>query len=471
MTSNPSQLTERGRFLAFAFVAAALVASILTLLSIFLDIPFVVIPAGTFAAISVFLIQRPLPLLSLLIVARMSLDFLGDTTAIPLGKNLSLSLSQMLGIEVILLGTISVLRLRKHLSGFPFITPIFLMVGWGTFSLLFSINSASTIQELLRVSSVFILSAFAFSVVQTIEDFRKILFAFFASSILPIAVGLYQFVFSIGFQDESVSIPRIYGTFSHPNVFSLYLFSLIALAFLSFLTFARTPKEKFLFIMLLSSYSIMLMLTYTRIAWIVLFAFFFFLAVFRFRRMLAPLLFVPVLLFFFIVPFQERISDAIRLSPDSSLAWRFGIWSDGVNATLRSGSFFVGSGMNTFSEVLENIRGLSRGPSNDPHNDFVKFFVEGGIVGLIVLSAYCVIIGKKLFQAMVDSKSEISRTNFLFLLTLFASLLLASLSDNVFKNTPVQWIFWIATGAAFKIFASPDGIQAKEKPTTLALRE
>ncbi|MEI9966760.1 MAG: hypothetical protein WDN67_03960 [Candidatus Moraniibacteriota bacterium] len=54
--------------------------------------------------------------------------------------------------------------------------------------------------------------------------------------------------------------------------------------------------------------------------------------------------------------------------------------------------------MDTFPLVSESLRGQNLG-SNDPHNDFVKFFVEGGIIGLatflLYLASLAWIIGKR----------------------------------------------------------------------------
>ena len=446
-------------------------AALLTVVVVLSDLPIILIPAGIASIATLLLIPRPLALLSFLIILRMSLDISADTYSIPVGRNFSISLSQALGITVTVITSLSLLYHRKSWKSIPLRTAFMLILAWGFLSLSFSVDTTGTAREILRVLDLFLLFILAFVATKSRTDLKRLIIAFFLSSIIPIAVGIYQFAFHIGFQDESVSIPRIYGTFSHPNIFSLYLFSLIALAFLFFSTLARTPKEKSTAIILLAGYVVMLLLTYTRVSWVILFAFFFILALLRFRKLLTPIILLPLCLFIVIAPFQERLLDSIRFSPDSSISWRLSIWKDGISATIGNSRTLFGSGMNTFSTVSEHIRGLSQGPSNDPHNDFVKFFVEGGVIGLGIFIFYLTLIARGLLRQFNTSQNAESKTAFLILFAFFASLVLASLSDNIFKNTPVQWIFWITLGATLKAFASSKQSPTKEKPATPALQK
>lgn len=97
----------------------------------------------------------------------------------------------------------------------------------------------------------------------------------------------------------------------------------------------------------------------------------------------------------------------------------------------------LGSGMDTFPKVSESVRGTNQGP-NDPHNDFVKFFVEGGLVGLSVFLLYLFSLGylliKKYRQARPGSALRLA---FGIMFIFFLTLELSALTDNIFKNTPV----------------------------------
>lgn len=111
----------------------------------------------------------------------------------------------------------------------------------------------------------------------------------------------------------------------------------------------------------------------------------------------------------------------------------------------------LGSGMDTFPKVSESIRGTNHGP-NDPHNDFVKLFVEGGIVGLSIFILYLFSLGYLLIKKYRESRKESAlKLAFGILFIFFLTLELSALTDNIFKNTPVQWLFFIAFGALLSL--------------------
>lgn len=398
----------------------------------------------------VLLFHSPLLLLSLLFIVRMSLDYSSQYLSITL-FNISLSLSQLVGLGIALLGSIFLILYGRSLLRFPLLFPFIVVSLWGIFTLTYSINPTATLSELLRFFNLFIIGALAYISVQRYRDFRILLQAIFLSSILPILFGLYQFVMGIGLQDENVSIPRIFGTFSHPNVYSLFLFALIALGTLYFLVYAKSTAEKLLVSSYLVLVTLTLILTYARIAWIALFVFLGLLALSRLKILLIPLILFPLLLITLSPSIQERVTEAFHPTPDSSITWRKNLWHDMLLKTSIEGRTWLGSGMDTFRTSSETLRGLRFG-SNDPHNDFVKFYVEGGRVGVVVLSLYILsflwLVIRIYFKTPSHSLKHLAAiTGFVFF-----SLLLASLSDNVFKNTPVQWVLWTLMGGLLALY-------------------
>jgi O-antigen ligase len=333
------------------------------------------------------------------------------------------------------------------------------MLIWGFFSLIFSFSPFDTLRELLRIFDTIFLALLGFIAVDTKERFSFLLKSILVSSIIPCIVGIYQYVNGIGFSDDAVSIPRIYGTFSHPNIFSLYLFILIVVILLLFvLKKKHSPFSTFLLFCIGGFFLAMLLLTYTRVAWVILFAFFFLLALARFRALLIPLIILPTLMYVFILPIRERVDSVFHNDPGSSVVWRQAMWKFTIQKTLSEGKEIAGYGLNTFPLISGQIPDPTIG-SNEAHNDFVKFFVEGGLVGLAVylLSLFTLsfAIFRRLWQTRAQSK-ELPHLVFLILGALWIALVFASLSDNIFKNTPVQWIFWVLLGASFRVFgASP----------------
>ncbi len=426
-------------FFLLSLVAAILNASLL--------LPFVIV----FGIISLILLLRaPLILLCLLFIVRMSLDYSSQYLSLTL-FNITLSLSQLLGLAIAFLGILFIILHFQRFLRFPLLVPFLILTIWGLFTLTYSISTNSTSYELLRFFNLFVIGFMAFISVTRYRDFRTLLHAIFLSSILPIAFGLYQFSFGIGLQDENVSIPRIFGTFSHPNVYSLFLFALVALTILYFFVYAKTRESRLMIVSYLALLMVTLLLTYARIAWIALFIFLFLLSIWRFRLLLIPLVLFPIILITFSVSIQDRVNEALHPTPDSSITWRKNLWNDMILKTDFENRELLGTGMDTFRISSEELRGLRFG-SNDPHNDFVKFYVEGGLVGVIVLIAYISSFLFLIIHIYQKTPSHSLRTLATIAGFVILTLLLSSLSDNIFKNTPVQWILWTMLGGLLALY-------------------
>jgi O-antigen ligase len=141
------------------------------------------------------------------------------------------------------------------------------------------------------------------------------------------------------------------------------------------------------------------------------------------------------------------VSESLQSDPDSSLLWRVTLWQDVTRYSVQEEHTLLGSGMDTFPRVSESLRGTSHGP-NDPHNDFVKFFIEGGVVGVGVLVLYLSLIARLLIRGYRMSRAGSGlQIAFGIMLVFFLTLEASALTDNIFKNTPVQWLFFTALGA------------------------
>ena len=417
---------------------------------------FPVVAAG--GALALFLLFRaPLMLLFALIVIRMSLDYSSQYVSLSFYQ-ITLTLSQLVGVGIAGLGILILFFQRRFLARFPLNLPFFLIFLWGGLTLAYSIAPATTLQELLRVFDLFVLGFLAYATVRTEDQFRRLLLAFFVSGILPVLFGLYQFVFHIGLADENVSILRIFGTFSHPNVYSIYLFALIVFGVLYLALFARSVWQRLLILTLLGIFTLMLLLTFARVAWVALFLFVFLIALFRYRLLLFPLFLFPFVLFVFSQSFQERVNESFQSDPDSSLLWRTTLWKDVTRYSVQEERTLLGSGMDTFPRVSESLRGTSHGP-NDPHNDWVKFFIEGGVVGVGVLALYLSLIGRLLIRGYRMSRTGSGlATAYGIMFVFFLTLQISALTDNIFKNTPVEWLFFTALGALLALS------ETKKKP-------
>ena len=454
------------RTIPILILALTLTLSGLVCLWFGLSFMYAILVTGLAGAI-ILAARSPLWLILSLVVIRMSLDYFGDIVSLPITQSLSVTLSQSIGVGVAILGILAIILHREVRSALRFTVPLGIMFLWGLVSLLVSISPGDTIRELLRIFDIAALAILAYMSVRDVRDYRLILGSIFVSSIAPIGAGIYQYANGIGFSDDAVSIPRIFGTFSHPNVFSLYLFVLIATVVIAaVIRERRDTLSTVRLIVMTGIFAATLILTYTRVAWVILFLFILFLTLARWRILLLPLIILPLLLYVIILPFQERVDSIFQADPGSSVAWRQVMWKSTIQKTLSEGNSLTGYGMSTFPLVSDSLDDPSIG-ANEAHNDFVKFFVEGGVVGLLAYLGYLVTLNLALLRRSWETRKWPNTPEHIIFLILFGltlSLTAASLSDNVFKNTPVQWILWILIGASIKLF----GVQRTKRRKRIA---
>jgi O-antigen ligase len=253
----------------------------------------------------------------------------------------------------------------------------------------------------------------------------------------------------IGITDAAFSTPRIFATFAHPNVFSLYLFFVLVTLTTYWTMYAETKQKQILCIVLGGITGILLLLTFSRFAWIATFVFFCLYSLWYKRIYLIPLIALPLLLTLLSSNIQERVLEAFNPLPDSSMVWREEFWHDNLQKTTQDDRQLLGYGMSTFPLVAAPLREYSTVPI-DAHNDFIKFYVEGGYLGLVVYILFVSSILFILYQAYTRASSQ-QKPIFLLLLFAFACFLLASLSDNIWRATAVQWLFYILAGSALAL--------------------
>jgi O-antigen ligase len=438
---NPSTNRTFIVFSIAAILAGAVFAAALTGSSFLVPLSVAFLIAG-----ALLFLHRPILLLFALIIIRMSLDFSSQYLTIS-AYGLSVSLSQMIGIGVAAIGIFLLLFFRRRLRSFPLSIPFLVLGAWGAATLSYSVAPHDTLQELLRLFDLFTIGFFAYAATETKKDVRELLIAIMISSFIPTMLGWYQFMNGIGLTDENVTLPRIYGSFSHPNIFAIHLFAMVVIGTIFLFSFAKKKSEHILTASWIGIVGMTLLVTYTRVAWIAAFLFVLLAAAYRARILLVPIILVPLLLLAFSGSLRDRLGEIAHPGPDSSVVWRQEIWHDMVTVTENENASLFGYGFNTFPTVVERVRPMR----DEAHNDFVKFFVEGGIVGLSVFVLYLVsllaIIGW-MYRRTTDTPLRQTAVLFGFF---SIAIVAASLSDNIFKNTPLWWIFFAMLGSLLQI--------------------
>jgi len=386
-----------------------------------------------------------------LVIIRMVLDYPSENLYFNLTKTLSISFSQAIGMIIFLVGLAYIIKNFSSLKKLPLKIPIGAYFVFSAFTVIYSIDTFSTFKELLRLFDLAFLFFLSFSIIKSRPEFNSLLKIIFLSSLIPVLAGIYQYISNIGYTDSAFATPRIFGTLSHPNSLSLFLFAVIALLFLYYFLNKKDNFSRYAIPFLIPAYLAVLAITYTRIAWIAVFIFLFILGAVKFKKLLIPLVMLIIAAYLLFPTVQDRMADITSPSPDSSLLWREILWKDVVIETFANHKQLFGYGANTFEIAAENKRGIKFG-SLAAHNDFIRAFVEGGYVGLLIFIFYTGYILTYFLFKYRHSREADKKIVFLTLFALFFAMLVSGLSDNVIRNTPLQWIFWITAGASLRVF-------------------
>ncbi len=401
--------------------------------------------------------------LVILLTIRVSIDYMGLFININLPIFGETSLSKLFALTLIPITILFIFYYQKKVLETPLIQTLFLIIIINVITIPITpiSNTISATIESFRVLSIIFIYVLSYISITSYELFKKLIYYIIGTSFISIIFAIIQLISDIGYTDVAFSELRIFGAFTHPNVYGTYLLVIIA-SILIGLILSKSKKETLFLIVLLGIEFFFLTLTFTRIAWLMgLFIIVSFILIKK--RILAIPLFVIIIFSYITIPqIHERITEATILSPDSSLIWRFNLWHDTIFYTISNNDVLFGNGTGTFMEFAENIRGHLFGDL-EPHNEFVKTFVENGLLGLIVFIIYIISFTVIFIINITKVKDKTGRNIFFILSILFISLTIASLSDHIFLSTPLQWILMAIIGGAFSI---TNTTKETEKPSS-----
>lgn len=389
----------------------------------------------------IFFLNLKLGLL-LLILIRPCFDILTGDYLFSLGS-LSFNFSSLLAIITLAAAGLAILGNPAKFGRMPLKPAFLLFLGLAAISAYFTFDRTASLVEWLRLVSIFAVFALSGVLADSARDLERLMLAIIFSTVVPGVFAFYQF-----FTQTGVSVPlegiynRIYGTFSHPNLFAYYLVLPLGLALYLFFSGDKKKISRLLAIILLPALIVLLVLTFTRGAWLAFIVIALVLGAVKFKKLFFGVVVVAVLAYLLIPPIQQRVSD-LTSNPNNSISWRLALWRDAV--TYAAEKPLLGYGTGTAKELILEKRGEQFG-SSDPHNDYLKIALENGLLGL---SAYLFLIGN-LFAVLAGRYLKNRGRSEALLLTVIAvtiSFYGLSLVDNILRNTALQWSYWALLGA------------------------
>ena len=165
------------------------------------------------------------------------------------------------------------------------------------------------------------------------------------------------------------------------------------------------------------------------------------LAAFAGRKVLIVMVVVLVLSVLFVPAigdrFQELGSDnTYNTYRRDSLEWRIAYWTDII--PLANANPVTGIGLKMTSEVADKL----------PHNDYLRSYVEMGLVGLAAFIMVLVAMIRTPWKALKIATDPLHRGILLGFLAIGVALAVASLADNLINQVVVLWYVFALAGCA-----------------------
>lgn len=363
--------------------------------------------------------------------------------------NVSINSTFLLGVMLIATTLIVAINKRHKLLKIPLLWPWLSFLGIIIILSVFSFSKQASAVEFFRLLSFFSAFIFGYLVFNTPKKLTNLAKAVIFSAIIPAGVAWYQLITRGGFFDGDRW--RLLGTFVHPNMLAFYLVLIICLSLFVALNLKKGSVEKIPYAMLVIFFIVPLLFTYTRAAWLALALILFGIGVYRFRKLLFISILSVSILYLFAPFFQDRVSTLTTLGASDSSTWRLDLWRD-IWGFIKASPWF-GYGPGTVAIFIQkNIPRFL--VETEPHNDYLRIWVESGIFALLAYLSIFILYFKKMWQGFRTETRPRLKMLILFLIFFTISLGAASATDNIIKDAVMQWIFWSLSGSLLAVIYS-----------------
>ncbi len=323
----------------------------------------------------------------------------------------------------------------------------------GAVAVVGSAEPATSAVEFARISSALLMLVVCERLFTGVPEARRLLVALFLSAPIPLALALHQWATGQGlvWVDE---IGRVAGTFSHPNSLAMYLAFLIIMG----TAVLERPRGRWSYRflgLLLPLLWLALISTFMRGAWIATVVGVGVVAWQRDRRAVYAFVAVLTALAVLVPSISMRFSDLATTTQESgdagnSLMWRVEHW--GESLSLSEDQRLTGVGPRMIQELSHDGKAA--------HNDFVRTYVETGVLGLVAYLLFLWALWRRAREALHRSDTGLARGIAVGFVGLVPSFILLSLSDNLMSQGVVFWYFAAMAGCASALIdagPAPDG--------------
>lgn len=423
---------------------------LLFLAHIFLTLPLLTTcGALAFILITALFLHQPLYGFLTIIVIRTSIDIFASDYSLTIAENVQLNIAALFALLLIATSSILLFFKRKEFFRMPLLFVFSALIIFTSLTYIYTIDKNATLQEILRLISIFASFAAAYILCVSIPTARKtIITTILLTAALPLSFAILQLITDTGFTDNLGTDGRLYGTFKHPNSFASFLLIIITILVYRIFSQDRENENKNASMTLLFVTLTLMILTFSRGGWFALLLFFAIFSIFRAPKILLFTTIIAIILFFTSQTVHDRIEDIYNPPADSSIRWRAEQWKNAIAAWQLSPIYGYGAG--TEIAIFENEQGFYAG-NPYTHNDFIKALQETGAIGLLLfftlLTTTLILLIKK-YHMLPHGNNQL----FVLIITLlFVAEIAFSMSSNIWRGTAVQWVLWTLVACALSI--------------------
>jgi O-antigen ligase len=324
----------------------------------------------------------------------------------------------------------------------------------GFLSVIASSRPVVSLLEAIRVSAVAVMLAVMEILLVDRAAIKRLLLAIYLSALVPVGLTLFYIALHKP-QFTSGGFGRYQGTFSQPNPFAIYLCMLIVMG--AALLPHLKVRVRILMVLLMAASVVCLYHTYTRSAWVATLIGVVAVAIIGRRKVLGAVLFACLVVGLLAVPtISQRFADLASVAgggssvnaqgnTSNSVVWRFSYWSEVL--PLANSNPVTGIGLKMSSFLTDQAK--------EPHNDFLRAYVETGVIGALAYFALLISMVLVARQSLKEAGPGFDHSIAVGFAGCVIAFVLISIVSNVITEVIVLWYYVAFAAAAYAVTKFP----------------
>jgi putative inorganic carbon (hco3(-)) transporter len=335
-------------------------------------------------------------------------------------------------------------RKDGRLPGSPLRRALVVFMAAGVLSIVGAGQPPTSILEALRILAVVLMFVVLEQMMKDERTMRQLLFAVYLSLLFPLAFTAFGFLTGSPRTELKGSFLRITGPFLQSNNFGRYLMLMIIFGVGIYPHLDRRQRRPLAVLLTLSS--CFMLLTYTRTAIIGAVLGLLVIGIIQSKRLLLGMLLFTVCALLVVPELSSRFttlstSDSASASSSNgnTLAWRLDYWTEVLPLANRNPVTGIGLGQTARETEAEK----------QPHNDFIRAYVETGLIGLVAyLAMLAALVATGIRAVRTSPRGSFGRGVGAGMLGCSVAFIANSLSANVISNVVTLWYLFAFAAAA-----------------------